>query len=171
VYELRPATSARPLASSRAPTLGGALLGGIGALFVVIAAGMSAGAWRAKSWPTAPGVVTSSHVETRRGGNGGNVHLCKVSYRFTANGREHTGNRLRPMDVWSSGSGAREDEAAYRPGQAIRVHYDPSNPDDSVILAEYSIFLWIFGGIGGLLAAIGSCVLFAGWWRRRGPLE
>jgi hypothetical protein len=172
LHELPPGSHPRsPFAVHPARVLFGCIFGGIGLIFACVGVGMLWQYWRAARWPTAPGVILTSRVDSQRGSKGGTTYACLVTYRFQANGREYTGDKLEPMTVYSSGSAAREDNAAYAAGMECTVHYDPDDPaGNSCLRPRAGVFQWIFFGIGSLFALVGFIALVAGWWGRGGPI-
>lgn len=102
-------------------------------------------ALEARSWPTAQGVMLSSKLAEEHDGEDVMYH-ARVSYRFTANGRELIGDRAYfggfDRTTWSVF--ARNIVAKYPPGALVTVHYDPDRPEQAVLEP----------GVSGALVAI-----------------
>jgi len=94
----------------------------------------------AAGWPTTPGRIVSSKVESfmqRVGGRSGNTvrfYQAVVEYAFNVEGREYHSTRLSFGAVESTPKGPAEDKAArYPEGSQVMVHYDPQNPPNAVL--------------------------------------
>lgn len=125
----------------------------VGGADVMIASQFIA-ASRSVSFPTAPGQVVSSEVESQRSSGGGGVgrgrtvHRAKISYTYTIGGQTYSGDRVRYAEWSSSSSGhAQSLVQRYPPGAPISVHYNPARPEVSVIepgLSDESRFVLVF---------------------------
>ncbi len=103
-------------------------------------------------WPTTEARVLSSHVEyVAKSGYGAYVY-----YAYSVGGQDYVGKRLRfaPPYIQTSGS-AQQDAREYPPGGVVKIAYNPSAPNDSVIDSSVST------GLGYcIMAAI--CVIALG---------
>ncbi|MBI2922510.1 MAG: DUF3592 domain-containing protein [Planctomycetes bacterium] len=172
MYEVQPGShpsSPQRRSGVSGSKLFGCIFGGVGSIFAILGFAFLWQYWRASDWPTVPGTVMASRVESRRGSKGGTTHLCKVEYRYVVNGQPFVGNKLEPMEVSSSGRGAYEDQQEFPPGGACLVHYNPAKPDESVLRVKAGWFQWLFAGIGMICVAIGVGAFAAGWYKGGGP--
>ena len=135
-----------------------ALLGLGGALWAGLAHVRARGQVEAaKRWLDVPGKVLSTNVEQRGSmGSGRNsrYYVPQIRYSYVVNGRERQGSRLRfGLPSARTRGGAEQMLAAWPVGGAIKVRYDPDDPDQSVLEP---------GKAGGklLLASIACAILF-----------
>lgn len=113
---------------------------------------------RSRSWPTAPGVITESRVESSRKREGQWSHVARIRYRYAVNGKTYDGDTIS----YAKGlfDGASVQVSRYPQGSAVGVYYDPKDPASAVLDP----------GAGptpglALLAAVG-CFGYA-FWRAR----
>jgi hypothetical protein len=78
------------------------------------------------------GVVVSSSVKA----GGQRIFRPVIEYRYTVEGQELTGSRYAISDFDGTGTAGWADGvvARYPPGAACTVYYDPTHPDDSVLV-------------------------------------
>lgn len=97
---------------------------------------------RAHSWPTVEGTIIASGVvrEHASGSSnsmvtgGQNVYKPEVAYEYEINGERYVSNRIELLDVASSNQGrAQSIQSNYKPGDQVRVYYDPENPERSLL--------------------------------------
>jgi hypothetical protein len=146
-----------------------ALIGLVGALL----AGLG---WRraralteaAQRWLDAPGKVLAASAERRGGGSATSrnaYYAPLIRYAYVVNGREREGSRLRfGLTTARSRGGAEKLLAPYPVGAAIKVRYDPENPDQSVLepgrtssnllFAAIACFLLLLGGAAIVVMAV-----------------
>lgn len=107
-----------------------------------------------RSWSRTRGVVISSNVETVSA-----VHRANVSYRYTVNGQEVTGNRVyfgdRIRTSWSYF--AREIIAQHPAGSGVTVYYDPERPHEAVLVPG------VPGGVVAMMCFSIVLLAFAIW--------
>jgi len=93
--------------------------------------GIAVGVWRAvqsANWPTTPGTVTDSHLQTQRK----SVTLF-VRYTYTVHEQEHTGTRyddgpaFLPKQKWPKA------QSELPVGSSVTVYYDPAAPATAVL--------------------------------------
>jgi hypothetical protein len=109
-----------------------------------------------QSWPSAPGRVLGSGVETSSGSEGGTVYRPVIRYSYMVGGQEYHNNRRVFGDTTSSGDrrGAERTAARFVVGSAVPVYYNPANPQDAVLERKSGVAGLMFG-IGGLLLLLG----------------
>jgi hypothetical protein len=87
----------------------------------------------ATTYPSAPGVITHSVVESASDSEGGTTYRPELRFDYTVEGARHTGSVYRHNYMASGGSDARQIVAAHPVGQQVEVRYNPSDPADSVL--------------------------------------
>lgn len=117
------------------------------------------------SWPIAQGKIERSIVKASSGSfrNGSlrTTFRAEVDYRFTVDSLSFLGHRWTFGDYGSSDRSHAEDIAAkYPQGSSVVVHYDPNDPEESVIDPGIKLHTWFLPGAGlifllpGLVMAI-----------------
>jgi Protein of unknown function (DUF3592) len=82
------------------------------------------------AWPSVSGLITKAEVGTR----GVSSYYADVSYSYEVGGREFTGHRIdRSNFGYSARDGAEQAIQGLAPGQWVAVHFDPSDPAQSVL--------------------------------------
>ena len=91
----------------------------------------------AARWPTAPGKVVESRVESyekRDDGKLSTVHAPLVEYIYQVHGREYRGRQIRlGMTIEGSEVFAQKTVARYPEGASVIVHYDPTNASNAAL--------------------------------------
>ncbi|GDY10730.1 hypothetical protein LBMAG52_42180 [Planctomycetia bacterium] len=84
------------------------------------------------NWPTASGILQKAEVaETSV-----NHYYADVAYKFSVAGHDFAGSRIAASDgEYNIRDGAVQAIQGLRVGQNVTVHYDPSNPNKSVLRA------------------------------------
>jgi len=110
-----------------------------------------------KTWPSVPGAVIESEIETDADRNKYPV----VHYRYTVQGREFINDGILPHGRFAStGSYAARVVSKYRVGRSVRVYVNPANPADSTLERTQPVFVylmlllatgafWVMGGLFG----------------------
>jgi hypothetical protein len=133
---------------------------GIGVVLLVVGLYMGVQGERSRNWPTDPGIITESEVQSNHSATGRrrrsrSVH---IAYRYPVNGQFYTN------DVISYGKGWFENEYTqvrlYAQGSRVEVHYDPGNPARAVLDPGAGLAAGL-----ALLAGVG-CFGYA-FWRAR----
>jgi hypothetical protein len=88
------------------------------------------------TWPTVEGTVLTSSVEHSTDAEGGDSYSPVVVYRYTVNGQTFENNTIK-FGENSYGSRRKADgiASAYPVGMKVNVHYDPDQPERSVLEA------------------------------------
>ena len=94
-----------------------------------------------REWPTTEGVITASHItsshktSTEKGWHGNRYQYeVRVQYAYEVDGVSYSGNRLRIRpNKYSSEESAQRELAEYPLGQRVRVHYNPREPERSLL--------------------------------------
>lgn len=96
-----------------------------------------------REWPTTQGQITSSRivqVSERVSPKGDHSsyppkYEARLSYSYQVDGQPYSGNRLRIRShAYSNEKHARRELANYPVGQQVEVHYNPEEPESSVLL-------------------------------------
>ena len=115
-----------------------------------------------RAWPTTEGTIVSSAVRpTTEYGRQGPIpsSAVDVTYEYRVDGETLTGSRFtyeEASPVYHNPDDAVQLAAQYPPGQTVAVHYDPANPQTSllqigfgtspvILLAGLGLFFIVFG--------------------------
>src|SRR3989339_851040 len=52
-------------------------------------------------WPTAPGIVSSSSIETNHSGRGRTIYIARISYSYSVAGEKYNGTHVTSADYGS----------------------------------------------------------------------
>ena len=133
---------------------------GIGVVLLVFGLYMAVQGERSRNWPTAPGIITESEVQSSRSltGRRRRFRSVHITYRYPVNGTFYTN------DVISYGKDFFENEYTqvrlYSQGSRVEVRYDPGNPARAVLDPGAGLV-----PVLALLAGVG-CFSYA-FWRAR----
>lgn len=150
----------------------GILFGGI---FVLVGGGVFVGLtvmpmlkWAdAQSWPEVPCQVLSSEVSTSSSSDG-TTYGVHVHYEYVFDGQRHESHQFDFADIYSSGYDAKAAVVAqYPPGLQTVCYVDPAQPDQAVLVREFS-YAYLFGCFGLLFVGAG---LLAGTAMARGGMR
>lgn len=99
--------------------------------------------WRDKQasaqWPFVDGVIqvceAQEDVPYREHDMPQGQWRLNLRYTYEVAGQPYQGDRLRAMaERFPTEAQARQHEAAFRPGQRVKVYYDPAKPSSSVLI-------------------------------------
>lgn len=104
------------------------------------------------SWPSVPGIIRTSTVTTQRGSKGGVSYKPVVTYSYSVDGAEYTGDLIAYGLKGSSASRsfAQYYDNKYPEGSSVPVAYDPASPQTSVLepgVSKRAFILVAFGAI------------------------
>lgn len=114
------------------------------------------------AWPTADGRINRAEIE-RFKERGKTLYSADVAYEYAIDGRTYQGDR-----VWFGDAGRSSDQRVwqraverYPAGKAVKVHYDPADPGESVLEpgATWSGSLVYLIGLGFL--GLGGVILLS----------
>jgi hypothetical protein len=123
---------------------------------------------QAKRWPATAGTVVLSSVKPHQkrpnepGYNFGDTEVTNephVEYEFQVGNRKYRGSRITIGDKTSSFE-LEAILARYPVGTAVRVYYDPTNPNQAVLERDLPAYIWYVAG-GCLTVMIGGPLLAA----------
>ena len=114
---------------------------------LALALGMAVLAWRAwqvkqasPGWPSVEGemLVARAFARNETGearGTPAREWLTEVRYRYTVQGRDYTGRRIRAfVGPYPDQASAMADVAPFQVGARVKVYYDPADPGNSVLV-------------------------------------
>ncbi|MBB6100005.1 hypothetical protein HNR42_003470 [Deinobacterium chartae] len=112
-------------------------------------------------WPTTTGTVVYSeiveHVERDDDGDLEVMYEPRVTYTYAVEGTSRQGNRIGYMAAsWSDRALAETVVQRYPLGQPVRVHYDPSRPEDALLEPGLSPLMWLWMLLPAAAVALGS---------------
>jgi Protein of unknown function (DUF3592) len=125
--------------------------------------------YAASHYPAAPGTITRSEVTHHRTSKGGTSYNALIEYRFTVDGREYTGDRLRFGMASSSLAIATAAVEAHPAGSAATVYYNPADPQQAILdpgLAG-SDFIGVLFLTPFNMVLLGLWTVNGGWLRER----
>jgi len=124
----------RPVTFLQAITILGTMCFPFAAYFAVRRRWNEARARASVAWPTVPGKVERSKVETRQTARSGTFYRLALVYRYEVGGQDYEGDTVEFGPRFVSDQDFIEDLAAKYPvGTPVTVHYDPDAPGDSVL--------------------------------------
>lgn len=120
----------------------------------------------AARWPTTPGTVIASRVESRRESRGGSsdralvIWSPLVEYVYRVGTREYHGTRIGFGPTVSAGRDLAEAIVARYPEKAtVTVHYHPANPSQAALETRVT-YGWV--GLVFVLVSFAAALLFSG---------
>lgn len=131
-------------------------------IFLLIGGGLAFWGWNilqearaSASWPTVDGTVLTSSVEHRTDGEGDDIYSPLVVYRYTVNGRTFTNDTIKQLrEAYDSRREAEGITSAYPVGIKVNVHYDPDQPERSVLEAGVSAGSYLVLSIGVIFVVL-----------------
>jgi hypothetical protein len=157
--------------------LSGVLIVLLGVLFLWIGLVMWKRIKRVQDFASTKGVVLEAaveehvSVETEDGEEVRSVSYSpKIRYEYEVQGQRYEGDRYDILRLRTSDRArVQEIVAQYPVGQECTVHYNPQNPQESVLSKETGgTFAWVFIGMGGLIVLIGVVELVWVMWKSLG---
>ncbi len=115
------------------------------------------------SWPTAPGVIERSRVDSGYDTDHGTMYSASIAYHYTIDGKRYRGSTIqfgrKGLSVsWSSVENRLIE--TYPEGRCVDVHYKPSRPKVSTLKTGVNGSAWfalliclaLSGGLGFICA-------------------
>ncbi len=88
----------------------------------------------AAAWPTVPGKIVSSEVQTLRSSENGLSYEANIVYTYTVDGQALTGNKVNFSAFRSTNKAEPQKKVdAYPAGAEVTVHYNPKKPQEAVL--------------------------------------
>ncbi len=114
-----------------------------------------------RSWPSVPGTITVSRVDSHRDSDNKTMYSHHIEYTFTIDGAQHTGDRVWVGDGWStnSSSGPRRTVAKYPVGSETTVYYDPKAPEMCALQIGTTWMTYLPFAFGGVFFLVGGLVV------------
>lgn len=108
------------------------------------------------NWPSVPGKVISSVVESHRSDDG-TTYSAEVHFEYDIEGVTHASNRVGVGSVSTSNpSGARKTVNRYPAGKVVDVFYNPEDPDYGLLETGVRGETWFLPVFGGIFFTVGS---------------
>lgn len=112
-----------------------------------------------RSWPTVPGRVLESGLDASRSDKGRTTYRAEVLYEFQVDGQTYASNDIAVGDYGSSDpKHGRRIANRYPKGAAVTVHYDPDDPETSLLEAGIQGQAFFLPGFGLLFFGAGLVV-------------
>lgn len=114
------------------------------------------------NWPTVPGTVVSSDVDSSHVGRGRTKYWPEVEYEYLVDGELFEGNRISHIHIRLIGTflgGATRTADHYRLGREVKVAYDPDNPASSVLEPGFDPKVLVIPGFGSVMMLCGVIML------------
>ncbi|MCS7014276.1 MAG: DUF3592 domain-containing protein [Chloroherpetonaceae bacterium] len=143
------------------PTLAWLVISTLGIIGIALTLLQTHALYRAsavRQWPTAEGIVLDAHIQGKRG------FVPVVTYQYVVSGDTHTVTK----ELFSPQFGGKDTRkqssekilSQYTKGTTIAVHYNPDNPAESEIEFGITWATFIRLGVGLLLFAVCSGIVF-----------
>ena len=108
------------------------------------------------NWPSVPGTVISSEVQSHRGDDG-TTYSAEVYFEYEVEGTKHASNRVTVGSVSTSNpSGARSIVNRYPAGREVEVFYNPEDRDYGLLETGVTGATWFLPLFGGVFFTVGS---------------
>ncbi len=148
-----------------------------GALVIYYSFSPVISARKASSWPTTSAVITDSSVEQetfkrKRSGNTNRTidsikYRPTVAFEYVVKGEQYTGTTLSfSMLAYSSAEGAQSVLVDFEPGSMVDIHYNPDNPQQSVVLPTGEP-AYLFTYFGALIVITGIWMIVVPYLKRK----
>lgn len=112
------------------------------------------------SWPSVPGQITVSEIQSHNFGELGDaVDFPVVRYSYSVRGVKYEGSRISygDGDIRNLGlAAATEIVDCYRKGEELSVYYNPDRPSDSVLMFDVGTNVYTMLRIGIVCLLIGT---------------
>ncbi len=123
-----------------------------------------------RNWPDVPGTVVTPLAKPWLDTDNKTKYFGRVAYRYTVADQPYESDLtdLGPGDKREDAQTALKDVNHYRPGDAVRVYYDPADPGVGVIengIPTIHLILLIALSVGSVIAIVGSVFVLRSWLR------
>jgi hypothetical protein len=124
-------------------------------------------ATQAEKWPTLPGTVAASRLESKTSGEHDEgrsdtrtTHMPVVEYTYEYMGKSYRGSKIFPDARMSFDLGTAQGIVnRYQPGQTCAVHYNPADLTDVVLETRSSggNLMLILGAVFAVIGVVACC--------------
>ena len=116
-------------------------------------------------WPSSPGQIISSSVESRRStgdsGRSSTTYHAEIFYEFSVAEITFNGTRIAYGDYGSSSpSHARQIVNRYPKGTSVTVYYMPENPEECLLEPGLHAQAWMLPGLGLIFFVAGVLMVY-----------
>jgi hypothetical protein len=133
----------------------GFLFGAIGLGIAIWGWSVLSNARASLSWPTTEGRVVFSEVDHSTDSEGGDSYSADIVYRYEVDDQEYENDRVRFGENSSSNRGPAEDLVERYPvGRNVDVHYEPDDPDNSVLEPGVTLGSYLGLCLGGFFVVL-----------------
>ena len=128
---------------------------GIAALYIAIEGAYFG--YQSEGWSSVEGVIEESHIKTRKGKKSKKRSKLVVSYQYFVNDVPYRNDKARYLDnMFYSKTKKQEIVSRFPKGEKANIYYNPSNPDQAVLVKGFSLISFSLGVLLGLVfCAIG----------------
>ena len=134
----------------------------LGAWPVVVLAIASIRWFRSRHWFSTTGTIVNAIIEdATRKDDDSDWYRVRVTYRYTAGGKEYAGQRERFADDRSSYEEAERMFQKYSAGDSVRVWYNPENPAEAVLCRSIRVAYVVLAILGAGFATCGVLLIVA----------
>jgi len=122
-----------------------------------------------ETWPAADAVVTRSEVKQPGVGRASAKYQAEFDFRFTVDGREHTGSLTAASRTFSREESEKE-ARRFPVGSRHRIRYNPAKPSEIILdvdLGAYFHTAVVPFLLGAVMALLGAIVLGATLFKAR----
>jgi len=114
-----------------------------------------------KTWPAADAVVIRSEVNQPGVGRASAKYQADFAFRFTVDGKEHTGKLSAPSRTFSRESSEKETDR-FPVGSHHRIRYNPAKPSEIILDADPDAYCYtaLVPFLVGLVMAVLGLVVF-----------
>lgn len=114
-----------------------------------------------ENWPAADAVVIRSEVNQPGVGQASAKYQTDFAFRFTLDGKEHTGKLSAPSRTFSR-EGFEKEADRFPVGSHHRIHYNPAKPSEIILDADPDAYYYaaLVPFVVGLVMAVLGAVVF-----------
>jgi hypothetical protein len=125
-----------------------------------------------KSWPTVPGTITKSEIDTWRS-DSKTHYQPDIVYAYSVDGKKYTSSKITvgdpPLD--NNVTPAKRLQAEYPVGKEVVVYYDPELPGSAALKPGTKTGDYLLAGIAGIFFFAGLLAIYQGVKGKRHAAE
>lgn len=123
-----------------------------------------------RNWPDVPGTVISTVAKPWLDSKNKTKFFGRVVYQYTVADQQYESDLtdLGPGEKREDAQAALKDVNHYRPGEAVRVYYNPADPSVAVLetgIPTIHLILLIGLSVGSVVGVVGSVFVLRSWLR------